>query len=336
MLRKFSFLTHTIQKIDLDFFPIDLKASQNFALQGSVVSLFDTLRQPIPAGTGSPCEGSQENLGAVAHGSSIDSGWNEGAGSDTVAGIPASKKEFQKFSVTDNVCETGNLQRSLQRLCDSGSGTPPSKPPRTGTVSSADPTHQRVTLSRSCPTQQPDSLPRSDQQLTATPPRTHPFKQQAKQLFRSDPVHQLSKTVTRLQSRPIRLSLPTKCDGQTAGEHDQNPCSPTSTSFKYQTLLCFPNDDSGFYQDSEGYIKNSSKSGSEMNSGNVTPSLKDRHFEIMSKMDLQYNVNTCDNANSPSTEKLPTRTERTRYSSEGEEGYMETKLPHKGNKISTV
>ena len=312
----------------MDYFPIDLKTSQNFSL-GSVTSVFDALRQPTPIGTDL-----KESPGAVIRGSSTDGNWNDRAGSETAGDIPARRREFQKFSITDDLCEKGNQERRLQELCYSEGGTPPSESPQAGTLSSASPTHTRVTLSRSCPTQQPVSLPRSDQQLTGTLLRAHPIQHQTTQLSRSDP-DQLSKTVTNLQSRQVRRSLPNNCDSQTTGENDQNPCSPTLTRFRFQTLLRFPIDDSGFYQDSEGYIKNSSKSGSEINSGNVTPALlKEANFEIMSKMELQYDVNTCDNVNSPSTEKL--HAERTRYPSEGDEGYMETELPQKGNRISTV
>ena len=103
------------------------------------------------------------------------------------------------------------------------------------------------------------------------------------------------------------------------GETDHTCLDPTLSTFPSSVLLSptFPTDDSGFYQDSEGYIKNNS--GSKVNSGTVTLKKKDRNWtdsEIMTRLALPLSV--CYNAQT---------IQRMQLTSDEEEGYMETRIP---------
>ena len=126
-----------------------------------------------------------------------------------------------------------------------------------------------------------------------------------------DPEQQLSSSQTK---QPAQLPPPlTSC---TLGEANHTCLDPTLSTFPSSVLLSptFPSDDSGFYQDSEGYIKNSS----EVNSGTVTPKKEDRKWtdtELMKKLALPLSV--CYNAQTIQRMQLP---------SDEEEGYMETRI----------
>ena len=146
-------------------------------------------------------------------------------------------------------------------------------------------------------------------QQSATIPASNPTQQEA--IHPSlDPEQQLSSSQMK---QPAQLPpLLTSC---TLGETDHTCLDPILSTFPSSVLLSptFPTDDSGFYQDSEGYIKNNS--GSEVNSGTVTPKKKDRNWtdsEIMTRLALpHYNAQTI---------------QRMQLTSDEEEGYMETRI----------
>ena len=125
-----------------------------------------------------------------------------------------------------------------------------------------------------------------------------------------DPEQQLSSLQMKQPALPPLL---TSC---TLGETNHTCLDPTLSTFPSSVLLSptFPSDDSGFYQDSEGYIKNSS----EVNSGTVTPKKEDRKWtdtELMTKLALPLSI--CYNAQT---------IQRMQFPSDEEEGYMETRI----------
>ena len=150
-------------------------------------------------------------------------------------------------------------------------------------------------------------------QQSATIPVSTPTQQEA--------IHQSLNHEPQLSSsqmkQPVQLSpLLTSC---TLGETDHTCLDPTLSTFPSSVLLSptFPTDDSGFYQDSEGYIKNNS--GSEVNSGTVTPKKKDRDWtdsEITTRLAL-LPLSVCYNAQT---------IQRMQLTSDEEEGYMETRI----------
>ena len=148
-------------------------------------------------------------------------------------------------------------------------------------------------------------------QQSATIPASTPTQEEA--------IHQSSKPQLSSSQMNQPAQLPPLLTSCISGETDHTCLDPTLSTFTSSDLLSptFPTDDSGFYQDSEGYIKNNSAS--EVNSGTVTPKKKDKNWtdsEIMTRLALPLSV--CYNAQT---------IQRMQLTSDEEEGYMETRIP---------